>query len=121
MTPVIMKRAKILDGEKLFYLYYVTMGSARSIVKVKKQLGRDAINPNTGRPVQDMAIWWSMYRWAFNNIDLSYQIFNDAMLDEGKYHTKEEWFKFVEKKARLIKKKSEKAFQRWQQRVNQSV
>jgi hypothetical protein len=117
MSAIRMEKNKILDGQRIFRMYYTDLGSARSIVKVRKQLGNDAINPRTGRHVTNMAIWFSMYRWAYENLDLSYQIFMDAMRDEGKFHTREEWETFVSHKAHVIVKQSEKKFQRWQNRV----
>ena len=99
-------------------MYFTTMGSARSIRKGIKQLGADAINPVTGRVVTDMAVFWSMWRFAFENLDLTYEIFNDAMRDEGKFYTKAEWEEFVNEKAKLIAKKSDRSFTKWQKRVN---
>ena len=120
MTPIQIRKTKLLDGERIFRMYFTDMGSARSIKKVIKQLGTDAVNPTTGRVVTDMAIWFSLWRYAFENLDESYQIFNNAMLDEGKYHTKEEWKDFVEIKARVISKKSERTLDKWQKRVQKS-
>jgi hypothetical protein len=121
MTPIRMNKNMILDGEKIFRMYFTDMGSARSIGKVIKQLGTAAVNPNTGRTVTHMAIWFSLWRWAMENLDLSYQIFSYAMRDEGKYHTKEEWIEFVNTHARTIVKKSERKLEKWQNRVNQKM
>ena len=120
MTPIQIRQAKLLDGERIFRMYFTDMGSARSIKKVIKQLGSDAINPNTGRVVTDMAVWFSLWRYAFENLDVSYQIYNTAMLDEGKYHTKEEWQEFVENKAKVISKKSERTLDKWQKRIQKN-
>ena len=117
MTPITMERHKILDGEKIFRIYYLDMGSARSIVKLKRFLGESAINPNTGRVVQDMAVWFSMYRWAMENFELSYEIVSKAAYDEGVYYPKDKWRAKVDKGARTCIKQSEKGFERWQKRV----
>ena len=113
MTPIQIRKTRILDPERMFRMYFTDMGSARSLQKVVNQLGTDAINPNTQRKVTPMAVEWSMYRWAMNNLDLSYEIYNKAMLDEGKFHTMEEWKDFLQKKAVMISKKSTRAMQRW--------
>ena len=118
MTNIMMEKHKILDGEKIFRMYYLDMGSARSIVKVKRQLGEEAINPNTGRVVTDMAIWFSMCRWAMDNLELSYEIVSKAAYDEGIYYPKDKWVAKVEKGAKTCIKQSEKGFQKWQKRVN---
>ena len=117
MTPINLKQNKILDGERIFKMYYLEMGSARSIKKVIKQLGDEAINPRTGRIVTDMAIFWSMYRWAFEHLDESYEIFNKAMFNEGQFSTLDEWKEFLYKKAGLITKHSQKGLERWEKRV----
>jgi len=117
MTPINLRKQKLLDGKQIFIMYYQEMGSARSIKKVIKQLGASAINPLTGRSVTDMAVWQSMYRWAMNNLDESYQIFNKAIRDEGKFHTEKEWMDFVYEKAGVLTKHSQKKLARWISRV----
>lgn len=119
MTKIVFRKTRFLDGERIFNLYYKELGSARSIVKVKKQLGSAAINPKTGRQVNDMALWGSMYRWAMNNLDVSYKIFLEAMRDEGKYHTFEEWKEFIFEKAEIIVKRNPRTFRNWKQRIGQ--
>ena len=119
MAKIVFRKTRFLDGEKIFKLYYTELGSARSIVKVKKQLGSAAINPKTGRQVNDMALWGSMYRWAMNNLDVSYKIFLEAMRDEGKYHTFDEWKEFIFEKAEIIVKRNPRTFRNWKQRIGQ--
>lgn len=119
MTPIVFRKTRFLDGERIFRLYFTELGSARSIVKVKNQLGRDAVNPKTGRPVGDMALWGSMYRWAMNHLDESYQIFLAAMRDEGKYHTFDEWKTFIFEKADIIVKRNPRTFRNWKNRIGQ--
>jgi hypothetical protein len=119
MTPINMRKTRFLDGEKIFGMYYRDMGSARSIGKVKKQLGKEAVNPKTGRVVNDMALWGSMYRWAMDNLDTSYHIFKDAMRDEGKYHTYEEWRDFIFEKADIIVKHNPRTLSNWKRRIGQ--
>jgi hypothetical protein len=119
MTKINMRRTRFLDGERIFRLYYTELGSARSIGKVKIQLGRDAINPRTGRNVNDMALWGSMYRWAMNRLDDSYKIFMDAMRDEGKYHTFEEWKEFIFDKADILVRHNPRTLRNWKNRVGQ--
>jgi hypothetical protein len=113
MTPIQIRKTRVLDPERMFRMYFTDMGSARSLAKVVNQLGMDGINPNLGRPVTPMAVEFSIYRWAMGNLDLSYEIYNKAMLDEGKFHTMEEWKDFLQKKAVMISKKSNRAMQKW--------
>ena len=120
MAKIVFRKTRFLDGEAIFRLYYLTLGSARSIVKVKKQLGSAAVNPKTGRQVNDMALWGSMYRWAMNNLDVSYQIFNDAMRDEGKYHTFDEWKEFIFEKADILVKHNPRTIRNWKNRIGQA-
>ena len=120
MSKINFRRTRFLDGERIFRMYYTEMGSARSIVKVKSQLGQDAINPKTGRPVYDMALWGSMYRWSMNNLDESYHIFNDAMRNEGKYHTFDEWKEFVFEKIAVITKHNPHTMQNWKKRIGEA-
>lgn len=118
MTPINLRKERILDGEQLFKLYYTDMGSARSVGKVLKYLNaKGIINKETGRPVTHMAIWFSMYRWAMNHLDESYRIFNTAMADEGKFHTQAEWEAFVVEKAGIIVKHNERSLNKWQSRT----
>lgn len=120
MTHITMEKHKILDGEKLFRLYYLEMGSARSVKKVIKQLGDSAINPATGRVVTDMAIWFAIYRWAMDNLDASYDIISKAAYDEGVYYPKEQWVAKIEKIAKTCLRNSDKAYKKWQTKHNLS-
>jgi hypothetical protein len=120
VAKINFRRTRFLDGERIFRLYYLEMGSARSITKVKKQLGRDAVNPKLGRPVSDMALWGSMYRWSMNNLDESYRIFNEAMRNEGKYHTFDEWKEFVFEKISVITKQNPHTMLNWKKRIGQA-
>lgn len=119
MTKINMRRTRFLDGERIFILYYRDLGSARSIGKVKKQLGESARNPNTGREVNDMALWGSMYRWAMNHLDDSYKIFSTAMRDEGKYHTFDEWKEFIFDKADILVRHNPRTMVKWKTRIGQ--
>ena len=109
-----------MDGERIFTMYYRDLGSARSVAKVKNQLAAAAVNPKTGRQVNDMAVWGSMYRWAMNNLDESYRIFNDAMRDEGKFHTFDEWKEFIFEKISVITKHNPHTINNWKKRIGQA-
>jgi len=109
MTPIRISRLKTLDGESTFRLYWEELGSARSIGKVIKRL---PVNPNTNRPYTQMGVWFTIYEWAFNNTEKSYEIFTNCMRDEGKYHTIEEWEQFVQTKIFIYMKKSKPRFLR---------
>ena len=120
MSEIQIKKTRILDPERMFRMYFTDMGSARSLQKVINQLGVDGINPNLGRPVTPMAVEFSIYRWAMCNPELSYQIYNAAMMDEGKYHTMDEWKDFLIKKAKMITRGSQKAMKLWLVRLGRN-
>ena len=109
MTLINMKKSRTLDGERVFRIYWTDMGSARSIGKVVKQIG---VNPVTQRPYYPMAIWFRIYIWAIENIELSYSIFNDAMRDQGEFHTIEEWEHLVQTNLFTSYKKRKKGFEK---------
>jgi len=120
MTKINMRRTRFLDGERIFRIYFTEMGSARSLGKVKKQLGESARNPYKGTIVTDAAIEGSMWRWAMNNLDFSYPIFNEAMRNEGKYHTFEEWKEHVFHHAERLVRHNPRTFQNWMKRIGQA-
>ena len=120
MTKINMRRTRFLDGERIFRIYFTEMGSARSLGKVKKQLGESARNPYKGTIVTDAAIEGSMWRWVMNNLDFSYPIFNEAMRNEGKYHTFEEWKEHVFHHAERLVRHNPRTFQNWMKRIGQA-
>jgi hypothetical protein len=115
MTDINLQHKHRLDGEKIFRMYYSEMGSARSIMKVVRQIGN---NPNTNLPYYPMAIWFTIYKWSLDNLDASYEIFCSAMRDEGKYHTKSEWETFVLKKCATYAKNNQRRLSGWQKRAS---
>lgn len=114
MTPIKLSKSRTLDGEEVFRMYWTDMGSARSLVKVVKQL---PTNPNTNRPYTAMAIHFSIYWWALENLEKSYDIFNKARMDEGLYNTLEEWEKFVQERCWTASKKMPRRFGKYLNRV----
>lgn len=114
MTPISLKRKKTLDGEAIFRMYWQEMGSARSI---KKVISRLPLNPNFGRPYTSMAIWFCLWRYAFENLQTTYEIYNEVSRDTGEYHTFEEWKDLVTDHAFTSAKKNTRRMERWQNRL----
>lgn len=111
-----LRRKAILDGGELFKVYFTDMGSARSLNKLVNYLGNRAINPVTGTKVRNMAVWFSMWKWAYENYEEAYKIFNTAMSDQGEYWTPEEWDELVTHNANISAKHSKTRVQLWQKR-----
>lgn len=116
------KRYNILNGEEVYKLYWIEMGTARSNAKVAKHLQSKGIyNQGQGKRVTDMAIWNSMWRWAIENSDEAYHIFNKAQADEGKFFTKQDWEEFLEEKMMTIMKRSTKKVEKWKARIQRQA
>ena len=94
MTRIKIKhsRTAYLDGEALFKQYWQVMGTARSILGVRRWcIAQGILNPVMNTPPTAMGIEKAMYRWAIKHLDESFEIFNASLRDEGKFHTKKEW------------------------------
>lgn len=84
-------RREYLDGKKLFEVYWVEMGAARSTSKlVKWCLSNKMISPTTGK-TDRMAVWKAMYRYAVNNVEESYTTAQKGVSQHGDFITPEEW------------------------------
>jgi len=84
-------KREYLDGKKLFEVYWVEMGAARSTAKlVKWCITNMMVSPTTGT-VGRMAVWKAMYRYAVNNVEESYQIAQRGVSQHGDFITREEW------------------------------
>jgi len=102
----------------VYRLYWEEMGTARSNARVAKHLHSLGIyNKDTGHRVTDMAVWNSMWRWAIENSDVAYQIFNKAQADYGEFYTKEQWDEFIKDKMLTIMKRSSKRVDGWLKRI----
>lgn len=103
-----------LNGKELYKIYIVDLGVDRSVREVSKILiSQGVMNTKTGQPFTEMAIWLSLWRWAVNNSDLAYQMFNEAMRDEGKFYTQDEWDEFIQPKAWMVFYHNKKRFDKW--------
>lgn len=81
-----------LDSKKLFEVYWVDMGAARSIKKVVEWCRSNGmINPITGKPPTRMGVWKGIYRWALKNQDEAYAIAQKGVSQHGDFITPEEW------------------------------
>jgi len=119
MGKSLHKRYEILNGEEVFRYYFVTMGAARSITKLNKYLvSTGKYNPRTGT-ISRMAATFSMWRWAAENSDKAYEIFNTGMRDSGEFWSREDWDTFLLHKMMMIVKNSPKRLERWQKRIQQ--
>ena len=119
MTKIDMRRTKkFLDGEFLFRYYFTEMGAARSHKKLIAYISSQGnTNPKTQRPVSIMAPTWAMWSWAMENSDQAYNIFLDAMYNEGIYHSPEEWDEYLQRHAWQYLKRDPKRFAKWLNRV----
>jgi len=76
------RRTRILDGEELFRHYYLTMGDARSYNKLARWASQKwGVNPETGRDWTTGAVWQSVWRWVFDNLDVAKQVYKDVLFD----------------------------------------
>jgi hypothetical protein len=81
-----------MDGKRLFEVYWVEMGSARSIAKLQKWcITNDMVHPISGKPPTRMGIWKCMYRWAINNQKDAYDMAQDGASQYGDFITPEDW------------------------------
>ena len=81
-----------LDSKKLFEVYWVDMGAARSIKKVVEWCKANGmINPINGKPPTRMGVWKGIYRWALKNQDEAYVIAQKGVSQHGDFITPEEW------------------------------
>lgn len=104
--------------EELFIHYYVTMGGARSTVKLVDYCALQGwLNPITRKPPSRMAVWFGMWRWAIRpeNQERAYQLYNKAKLDDGEYCSREEWLSLLSERAKVCLRDTD--FMKWQQNV----
>lgn len=88
-------------GEKLFKHYWVTMGTGRSLGGLRRFCEAEGIlNPVLHTPPSLMGLEKAIYRWAIQNVEKSYEIFNTSQRDEGNFHTLPEWRDFLRDKFR---------------------
>jgi hypothetical protein len=114
MTPIRLARTKLLDGEMLFKYYWNDMGNARSVRKLTRYItSQGKVNPVSHKPFTDMAIWFSMWGWAIDNLKESYEIYNRICMDRGEFHTLAEWVDFLAEKLLTITKHDEKRVTAW--------
>lgn len=92
------KSNNYLNGEKLFFVYWVEMGGpqeyggAGSQGKLQSWCRANKIfHPLTGRVPNRMGVWKSMWRWAVMNFDESYEIAQRGVSQYGQFITRERW------------------------------
>lgn len=89
----VFPRRPYLNGE-ILYRGYWGLGRARStrhLVNIAIQ--NKMFNPQTGNPPHWQGCWKAAWRWALmkENHQTAYEVFNNAMADEGKYFTFEQF------------------------------
>ena len=88
-----------LNGKKLFEVYWVDMGSSRSIAKLQRWCGENGFtNPKTGKLPTRMSVWKCMWRWASRNMDEAYNLANRGVSQQGEFITQEEWLETMKTK-----------------------
>jgi hypothetical protein len=104
MTKINLKHQEFLPtGEVLFKKYFLEMGRARSVYKlVDWMLTKKIVNPRTGLPPSAMGVWFRMWRYACDpdTSKQAYEIFNQAMRDEGQFSSWNEWLDELVQKAK---------------------
>lgn len=116
-------RKQFLKGHEreLFIEYYQTMGTARSYIKlVNYCVVQGWMNPRTGKKPTRMTCWFSLWRWAIRpeNQEEAYKIYNQAMLDEGLFCSKETWAELLDERAKVALRDSDYVKWKEQQRVH---
>lgn len=106
MTPPDMRRdkTKYLDGKFLFEYYWKTMGPARSYDGLRRYcISQGIVNTQRGTNPNRMSIMKAMWRWATRkeNFEEGYEIVNNAMRDEGRFMSKDEWKEFLRDKVHV--------------------
>jgi hypothetical protein len=91
-----MRKLKVdyIPAEKLWEVYWVAMGQARSLKKLSRWCANNGIiNPVSQRQPTPDGCRKAMWRWAVRkeNRDVAYKILNDALANEGDYCSKEEF------------------------------
>jgi hypothetical protein len=108
------------DGEYIYRLYFIEMGQARSYAKLCKRLAAEGhVNPKTGNKPAVRSVWYKMWRWALlkENQDAAYQVYNDALRDEGKFMTREEFKKYLDEQAITVFKYAPRSLLEYQHGV----
>ncbi len=104
---------KYLDGEKLYRVYWVEMGNARSFGRlIKWCVSNNMVNAKTGKPPTRMGIWKAMYRWAVNHPEQAYELMNEGLKDSGEIIDRERFMKEMQEKV-ITSYQSDSFTSRW--------
>jgi len=89
-----------LDGRKLFEVYWVEMGSARSISRLIEWCKSNGIkNPKSGKSPTRMAVWKCIWRYASVNMDEAYAVAQKGVSQHGEFISPQEWLETMQSKA----------------------
>lgn len=107
-------KQKVLDGEKLWRVYWIDMGSARSYQKVVNWCASNGvINPVTNQKLTRMGAWFAMWNWAKKNSDVAYEIANQGAMDNADFITPERWEHELQQKVWTILLHNKRRFEKW--------
>lgn len=99
----IFKR-NLFDREEVWTHYWVEMGESRSFIKLSKWLksSKGVINPETGREITPMGLWFALWRWAVKNPEKSRIIANKGISSSGRFFTEDEWKSILDDKSKVV-------------------
>ena len=94
--------SKYLDGEKLFRVYWLDMGNARSIGRLQKWcLSHEIVNPKTFNVPTRMGLWKTMWRWATRNQEQAKEIWIKSMgKDTSTLNVVDDWDTVIHRNAK---------------------
>ena len=104
---------KYLDGEKLYRVYWVEMGEARSFKRLINWCSSNGfINKRNGKPPTRMGIWKAMWRWAVNHPEQAFEIINEGLKDSGEMLDRQQFMTELQEKV-LNSYQSDSFTKRW--------
>lgn len=112
--------AYLPDGGELFRMYYQEMGQARSYIKLSRLLAtKGYTNPKTGNACIPYALWYKVWRWALmkEHQQEAYQIYNDALRDEGRFMTFDEFKAYLDEQSLTVFNQSPRSLKEYRNGV----
>jgi hypothetical protein len=108
---IIGRQPRLLDGKECFLLW-VELGS---LEKVRLHYNAQGlINPRTGKPLSEMAIWTTSLRWVLENPEEARPYYEQ----EGGKLSDDEWEKWLISRAVMVYNYSKNRIIRWAKRNN---
>lgn len=102
-----------LNGEKLYRVYWVEMGDARSYKRLRNWcISNNMVNAKTHKPPTRMGLWKAMWRWAVTHQDKAFEIMNEGLRDSGELIDRERFNQEMREKV-LTSYQSDGFTKRW--------